>query len=400
MLQRLETRPMPLNASTAQTLLPQAEALLPWLAALRGELARLAEPAFAEQQTAACLAGALETLGLAVRTGVGHTGLVADFDTGRPGPTVALRADMDALPREDGQGFAHTCGHDGNMVCVLGATRLLQDTARQCPAVGGRLRLLFQPAEEQASGAAAMLADDALEGVALEAIYTPHASPPLPVGRIACRPGPLQAGCDQFCISLRGRGGHGARPQDACNPLPGLAAVILAIEDLTLAGAVKSICTAEGGHRPNVIPEEARCRGSLRTYSAEQRATCLAALEAAAGHAAASRSLRATFTVEASCPPVVVQHSAYRRLERLSAAILGAGSLTELPAPSAGSEDFSLFLAHAPGLIVRIGVGADSPSLHHPCFRFRDEALPVGAALLAGLVLDHLCRDETLPNNT
>jgi len=283
-----------------------ARALADRTVALRRNLHGHPEIAFEEVRTMGVVAERLRALGIEPRTGVGKTGVVAVWDSGRPGPTVLARADMDALPVPEGkdvpyrsqrEGWMHARGHDGHVAVLLSVAEVLLARAAD---LRGRVVFPFQPAEEIVRGAAAMLADGALDGLEVDHAIGLHLSSMHPTGTVALRAGPAMAATDSFRLVVHGRGGHAAKPNETIDPVLVSAHLVLALQALVsretdpVDQAVISVTSIHGGTAFNIIPEAVELKGTLRTFDAETRATLRRRIhEVAAGVAA---TLRATVT--------------------------------------------------------------------------------------------------------
>jgi amidohydrolase len=384
-------------------LLAAIDAHLERVARLRHDLHRIPEPGYHETETAAYVADALRAVGLAPRTGVGGTGVVADLETDRDGRQVVLRADMDGLPVREAtgvpyksrrEGYAHACGHDGHMAILLGVAGVLRERRER---LAGRVRFLFQPAEEVAGGARAMIADGALDGMAPDAILALHGWPGLAADTVAARPGIMMASNDGFLVRVHGRGGHGARPDAARNPLPGLARAIEKLTALTRADRVVSVCLVQAGEKNNVIPSRGILEGTCRALSPAVREETREAIRTAAREACAGAGLQAEVLFQTGCPAVENDPGLFDLFRAVGGALAGRLRVETLEAPSMGSEDFSCFLEYGPGLLFRVGVGEACPQLHAPGFDFNDAALGTGMRMLASMVWRLCAREEEAP---
>lgn len=367
--------------------------------ALRRDLHRIAEPSGREVKTAARVAKELAETDVTLQTGVAGTGVTADLETGRPGPFVVLRADMDALPVEDRSpaegrsvhpGYSHCCGHDGHTAILLGAVRVLGILRER---LSGRIRFVFQPAEENATGAKAMLAAGVLADDRAVAVLALHAWPGLPTDTVESRPGVVGASNDAFTIDVRGRSGHSARPEEALNPLGGMARLIEALPKLSSPQRMVTLCTARAGRTNNVIPEIGTLTGTSRALNEDLRQRTKSEIQQQAAALCAALGLSATVSFQEGCPPLVNDPELYWQLCRLGQALQPQVRVREVDAPSMGAEDFAFFMQEAPGLFIHLGMGADSPLLHTPEFLFNDEAVPTGITVLAAMAL-RLCARE------
>jgi amidohydrolase len=348
----------------------------------RRELHEHPELAFAETRTAALAARRCAELGYAVRTGVGGTGVVADLDGAQRGPTVLVRADMDALPideADDGRpsrsrvpGRMHACGHDGHVAIALAVATILADLKDRW---SGRVRLCFQPAEETDAGAAAMLADGASDGV--DHAIGLHLQAGLPSGAVALAPGALWAGSDEFSIVVRGVGGHAGDPGGSANPIRLAAQIAQSLDDIgtRAAPSVLTVAVFHAGTAPNVVPDRAELRGTLRSFDSAGRD----ALRAAVSQVAAGVELR----WGPHCPPAV---SDAATTARIAGFLEDAGLHVQRALPITASDDMARFLQRAPGTYFRVGIDPpDRPSFphHHPRFDIDETALPAAAEALA-----------------
>ena len=367
----------------------EAEELKPGLVAMRRELHMHPELSNEEFETTRRIRGWLEEAGLTTRTLGLPTGLVIDIEGGAPGPTVALRADIDALPvaEETGLPFAsrvpgkmHACGHDFHTASMIGAALLLH---RRRERLKGRVRMLFQPAEEIAAGARMMIEAGALEGV--DAIFGMHNKPELPVGTVGIRAGALMASVDRFLIRVTGKGGHGAIPDAAVDPIVAASAVVGALQTVVsrnispLDSAVVSVCRFHAGATWNVIPDHAELEGTVRTFDAEVRRRMPERIRRAAEGVAAGFGASADL-VWTEGQNFVNNDPAMAELMARAAEELGL-EVVEARVTTAG-EDFSMYQEHVPGCFIWMGTSG-TEEWHHPKFTLNEDALPVSAALFA-----------------
>lgn len=382
-------------------------AVLPEAVALRHHLHRYPELSGQERNTAAHVAEQLHALKLdLVREGVGGFGIVAELHGGAgAGPVFALRADMDALPipeendvpyRSCVPGVMHACGHDGHTAILYGAAAVLARLREQIP---GTVRFLFQPAEENVTGAIRMCAEGAMDGVS--AIVALHGWPGLPVGQIGVRPGPVMASSDTFDLVVHGRGAHAAMPHVSVDPIVVGAQIVLALQSLVsrelspTEAAVVTVSQFHAGTTHNIIPETALIQGTVRCLSASLRATMPERIErVVAGVCAAMRACY-TLNYHSGTGVTVNDPEVTALLVEVGRESLGASNVVVLDAPSMGAEDFSVYLERAPGAMFRLGVGTDRPPLHTPRYDFGDAPLPVGIEMLARVALRYLHRGAT-----
>ena len=362
---------------------------------LRRAIHAVPEAAFSEQATAARVAEILQAAGLDVRTGVAGTGVVATLVGGAPGPAIALRADMDALPitettgkpyASQHRGLAHACGHDGHVAMLVGAGLILASMRDE---LVGEIRMLFQPAEEIGAGAQTMIEAGALGEPLPDAIFALHAWPDLPVGVVGSRPGHMTASNDLFTLTVTGIGGHGARPHLARSPILGVAELVARISGLTRIGddidlpRVVSIGSLHSGSRANVIPTEAVVEGTIRAPNEAVRDELYENIRGIAREVAMGRDLQVVFDAHVYCPAVMNDPRLFTIFTQTAGELFGPEGWIEMDRMSMGSEDFACYLDRVPGLLVRIGTGTESGQLHTGNFNFADGALRNGAALLA-----------------
>ena len=380
------------------------------LVAMRRDLHRHPELSFEEERTAGVVADALETLGLDVRRGVGGHGVVVELGSGEDGPVVALRADMDALPitesndvdyRSATDGVMHACGHDAHTAMLVGAARLLAAARDDGDLPAGRVRLLFQPAEEKSdrqnrSGARHMVDDGAMDGV--DAVFALHVGPHLPAGKVFTREGGIMAGSDTFTAHVLGSSSHGARPDAGRDAVVLAAHVVLAAQNAVarrispMSSGVLTLGTVRGGTAENVIAERVTMDGTLRYFDPEVRKRLREALEEALAVADALGGGH-ELELREGYPPTLNDPE----LTRL--AMDAARSVTEEDGvwdaePMMGTEDFAILLGEAPGALLWLGAApADRPrELHRPDMDIDESVLPLGAAVLASCAVEALRR--------
>lgn len=384
---------------------PEADALAPRLVSWRRDLHQHPELGFRETRTAALVAEQLEALGLEVRTGVGRTGVVALLQGGRPGPTVMLRADMDALPIQEISdapyasqvaNVMHACGHDGHVAMGLGAATLL---ARHAPELAGQVLFLFQPAEEGDGGALAMIADGALDDPRPDAAFGLHLWNSLPFGRVVAQAGPLMAAGDTLRITVHGKGGHGALPHEAVDAVAVTGQVLSALQTIVSRNinpqdtAVLTIGTVHGGTAFNVIAETVELQGTIRTFSDSVRATVLTRLQVLLDGVASGMGARYDLKVDSMAPAVINDEIASEVARAAAVQVVGPAAVLWHP-PLMVSEDFSEYQRLAPACYMLLGssnpeLGLDAPH-HNPRFDFDERALPIGVALLATVAARYL----------
>lgn len=379
-----------------------------WVA-IRRHLHRHPELSGAEHRTTDYLAETLGAMGLTPNLGVGGTGVIVDFVSSvevSGHKRIAIRGDIDALPIEDHKsvdyhslhpGVMHACGHDVHATIVLAALRILTSMQRS-----GELpwpiavRGIFQPAEETACGARQMIQHHVLRDV--EAILALHVDPTRSVGQIGLRSGTLTAACDMIEVDFLGRGGHAARPHLCADPIEActrwvqnayarLARVIDPHETV-----VFTIGQIEAGHSPNVIPETAQLRGTLRSLDIASRQIALETLEMVSGAVTAETGCQVSLRLGVSAPAVVNDGRLVRLLSDVAVQVIDPAAPDPIGQPSMGSEDFSYYLEHVPGAMFRLGIAGPQVGrepLHTTMFDIDERAIAVGAKLFAAAVIQH-----------
>ncbi len=368
----------------------------------RRELHRHPELGYEEVRTAAFIAEKLRGFGLdAVETGIGGTGVVGVLH-GASGPggeakTILVRSDMDALPIEEATGAAHAstakgrmhaCGHDGHMTMLLGAARRLAETR----GFDGTVIFVFQPAEEGGAGAKAMLDDGLLTRFPARTVYGMHNWPGLPAGRFAVAPGPVMAAADEFRISIRGKGGHAAKPDLAHDPIVAGAALVQALQTIVsrrvdpVAPAVLSVTMFQSGSAMNVIPETAELGGTIRSFDERTHALITAEMARKCAMIGAAFEVEITFGGGRNpYPPVVNDPAETAFAGAVLDDLVGPGNVMHGHPPAMAAEDFAFLARERPGAFVFIGNG-DSAPLHHPEYDFDDSVAPLGVAYWTRLV--------------
>lgn len=376
-------------------LIPQIVAAAEDLTAIRRDIHAHPEIGFQEHRTSALVADLLTRWGIEVTRGIGGTGVVGVLDGSRPGKTIGLRADMDALPMEErtnlpyaskNPGVFHGCGHDGHTATLLGAAQYLA----QSRDFAGRAVFIFQPAEEVLGGARAMLADGLFERFPCDELYGLHNSPLLSPGQMVVNAGPSMAGACMFDIHINGKGGHGAHPDKAKDPIVIGAALVSELQSIVsrnmpaVSAAVVSVTRFESGSAYNVIPETAWLAGTTRYFNEADGDKITARMkQICAGLALAHdveivADIRKTFSV--------LENDAQRVADLMEVAreVLGEAA-SDQGKPSMGSEDMADLLQVVPGAYFKLGISGDVP-VHNSAYVFDDAMIPVGATLFARLV--------------
>ena len=365
--------------------------------ALRRDIHREPELGFDTGKTAEKVLAALEGLPLDVETGVAENGIVATLEGEGDGPTVALRADMDALPiledtglpfASETEGKMHACGHDGHTSMLVGAAHALSGRRDQ---LDGKVKFIFQPAEEGGGGGKVMVDEGVADGVS--SIFALHLWPGLPFGKIATKAGPIMAAADAFEMEVKATGSHGAMPHLGSDAISIAAQIVTALQTIVsrevdpVEPAVLTVGEIGAGTAFNVIPDKAHLGGTVRTLNADLREEMPRRMEELArGIAKGMRGdvdLDYTFSY-----PVTVNHEAVANLALdVAEDLFGGESVLELSSPSMGAEDFSYFLESLPGAFIWLGIGEDASGLHTPRFAFDETILPRGSALLSALAI-------------
>jgi hippurate hydrolase len=365
---------------------------------LRRDIHRHPELAFEEHRTAALVADKLEGWGYRVERGVGGTGVVGTLVRGHCGKRLGLRADMDALPIPEASGVAwasqrpglmHACGHDGHTAMLLAAARHLAEHGR----FSGTLNLIFQPAEEGGGGALRMMADGLFERHPCDAVFAMHNMPGVPQGHLVLREGAAMASSDYATITLEGKGGHGALPQHAADPVVAAASLVMALQTVVsrnvdpLQAAVVTVGAINAGRANNVIPGTATLELSVRALDRDVRVLLEQRVKALAAAQAESFGVKATVQWRSGYA-VLVNSAAETDFARgVAVELLGAERVTLQGPPLTGSEDFAFMLERVPGSYLLIGNGDGSDGrlgggcmVHHPGYDFDDANIAVGSA--------------------
>lgn len=385
--------------------LTKARALRSELVARRRDLHQHPELAFEEIRTGSIVAAELSALGLEVQTGVGKTGVVGVLEGARDGTTVLVRCDMDALPIQEANtteyvsrspNKMHACGHDGHVAIGLGVAKLLAAHRAQ---LAGRVKFVFQPAEEIAAGANAMIADGVLESPAPQVALGLHLWNNMPVGTVSVTEGAAMASANDFTVTVRGVGGHGALPDETRDPIFAAAQIISALQSIIsrnvsgLDTAALSVCNIHGGDANNVIPSEVTFGGTFRTYRSATNELIARRLHEIAEGVATALGCTAQVRTQLLAPALVNDSEVNARLRETFRRV--APQLTLIDnARTMASEDMACFLERVRGTYFFVGSanrerGLDFPH-HHPRFDFDEDALPIGVGLLAAAVAEYV----------
>ena len=409
-------------AVTPQELDAAARAIQPKLVAWRRDFHQHPELGNRETRTAAKVAEHQKSLGLAPRTGIAHTGVAAVIEGALPGPTILLRADMDALPvtertdvpfrstatgefRGRSVGVMHACGHDGHTAILMAAAEILAKARDRLP---GKVLLMFQPAEEgvpegERGGAPLMLEEGLFDMAKPEAAFGLHLMSSLNTGVVGLRPGPFMAGSDFFQITVTGRQSHGSRPWNSVDPIVAASEIVGALQtivsrelDITKLPAVVTIGAFNGGVRHNIIPQSAELLGTMRTFSPEMRAQIIERMGALASGIAAAHGATAVLKMMPAPNPVLVNDPALtERVSPSLAAVVGQEGLRTMGLQTV-AEDYAHIAEAVPSVFYFVGVtpkgqdAASAPDNHSDLFYMDEAALEVGLQTLLRVAVDYL----------
>jgi hippurate hydrolase len=355
------------------------------------------ELAFDCHETAGWIEARLREIGVdEIHSGIAKTGIVAIINGQGNGPTIGLRADMDALPIEEltGAEYAstvpgkmHACGHDGHVTMLLGAAKYLAETRN----FAGRVALLFQPAEEDGGGGQVMVQEGVMDRFGIGQVYGIHNAPNIPFGHFLTNPGALMASVDTAFVYLTGRGGHGATPHECVDPVVAVVGMVQAIQTIiprnvyALDEAVVSVTQIHTGTASNIIPEEAMFCATIRCFKPDVRALLKKRFyEIVEGHAAAY-GVQARIDYDWGYPATINHPDEAAFAAEVAREISGSEAVNDNSVREMGSEDFSYMLEARPGAYLFLGTGPGA-GLHHAAYDFNDEAAPVGASFFARLV--------------
>ena len=389
----------------SRELLEAARRLKPRLVEDRRAIHQQPELAYQEVKTAARVAERLTELGIEHRTGIAETGVIGIIEGTRPGRTVILRGDMDALPileetpvpfASQNPGVMHACGHDTHTAMLLGAAQLLNERR---DLLAGTVKLMFQPAEEGGGGAKRMLDEGLLEAPAVDAAFMIHVHPDLPMGKVGFRAGPSMAGMCRFEIAVRGKGGHAARPHMAVDPVVISAHVVTALQTLvsreldpTAMGLI-TLGSITSGTAANIIPDTALIKGTIRAHDKRVMEHLRGRLADLATGVASAMRATADVRFGMAYPPLASDEAMTELAAGAARQLLGGDRVEEVPI-TMGSEDFAYVLERVPGSVVRLGVRKEgwerALPVHTATFDIDEDALPIGAATMASIAIAYL----------
>ena len=382
-------------------------AFQPELQEIRRDLHAHPELCYEEQRTADVVAARLTEWGIPVVRGLGVTGVVGSIKNGTSSRAIGLRADMDALPMQEINGFAHAsrhpgkmhaCGHDGHTAMLLGAAHHLATNRN----FDGTVYLIFQPAEEGGGGARRMMDDGLFERFPMEAVYGMHNWPGIPEGNFGVVAGPMMASSNEFRVTVRGKGGHAAQPHRGIDPVMVAVQIaqawqtIVSREKNPLESAVLSITQIHAGSATNVIPDEAELVGTVRTFSTGVLDLIQRRMQEIASGVAAAFNASVDFTFKRNYPPLINHPEQTAFAVEAMRAVVGDARVDTNVEPTMGAEDFAFMLQEKPGCYVFIGNGEGAHragghglgpcQLHNTSYDFNDNLLPIGASFWVRLV--------------
>ena len=376
------------------------------MVAWRRQIHQHPELGFQEWETARLVAGVLQEAGLEVQTGIAGTGVVGLLRGKRKGRCIAVRADMDALPLTERTnlpfasrrpGVMHACGHDAHVAMALGAAELLAEVREEMP---GAVKFIFQPSEETPpGGAVAMLRAGVLENPAVDAVVALHVNPHLPAGTVGLKEGVTMAAVDTFTVTVKGKSGHSSAPHQAVDAIYVAALAIVSLQSIVsrlvspLEPVVVSVGTISGGTKSNIVAEEVVFTGTVRTLSPEVRQQVPRLMRTVLDGVARAYGASCELDYQEAYPLLVNDSNLLALVERSCRKVAGEQHTFRVPHPAMGSDDFAYFAQAVPAVHFDLGAGKRGEvnyPWHHPCFDIAEEALPIGAAVLAQICWDYL----------
>jgi hippurate hydrolase len=386
-----------MTGTSATSTLERVKSYQEALVAVRRDIHAHPELGLETHRTADIVAGLLESWGIEVHRMVNGAGVVGVLRNGNGPRAIGLRADMDALPIHEATGVAyksttpgvqHACGHDGHTTMLLGAARYLAETK----AFNGTVNFIFQPGEEGAGGALAMLEEGLFAKFPADEIYGMHNHPGLAVGRFGITPGTGMAGGAFFDITVTGRGAHGARPSAGIDPVVAACHIVTALQTVVARNVppgdmgVLSVTRIEGGDAYNVIPERARMGGTVRAMKRETLDLIQSGMQRVTHGVAEGLGAKAQLDYRLIFAPLVNALEPTQAIADTAAELVGESAVDRNKPPASASEDFAFMLEKVPGAYIVLGNGEKSAPVHNDKYDFNDDAIPFGAAMLARLV--------------
>ncbi len=376
---------------------------------LRREFHQEPEMGYKEVKTAKKVADYLTKLGLEVKTGIAKTGVMGVLTGDLPGPVIALRADMDALPviEKSGaeyaskiSGMMHACGHDGHMAMLLGTAKVLSKLKSE---LRGTVKFIFQPAEEGLGGALPMIEEEVLKNPDVDAVFGIHLWPGYKTGTVVLKFGAMMAAPDHFILKIKGKGGHGSAPHQTVDAITVSAQVISALQQIVsrqitpTQPVVVSIGTINGGYRDNVIADEVEMTGTVRTLSNDVRDEIPKRMDEIIKGITVAFGADYELEYKRFYPPVINDDKMVKLVKELGAKVLGDEMVAMLKEPVMAGEDFAYFLEKVPGTFIHLGCSGDpktSYPLHNPLFNIDEKALVSGVKIFSNLVFAYYCDRE------
>ena len=380
-------------------LIPELVAAAPAIGAIRRDIHAHPELCFQERRTADVVAAQLTQWGIPIHRGMGTTGVVGIVKAGTSERALGLRADMDALPMQEFNTFAHAsqhagkmhaCGHDGHTAMLLAAAQQLAQERN----FDGTVYLIFQPAEEGGGGAREMIKDGLFDQFPMEAVFGMHNWPGSEVGKFAVSAGPVMASSNEFKVTIRGKGGHAAMPHNGLDPVPVACQMVQAFQTIIsrnkkpIDAGVISVTMIHAGEATNVIPDSCELRGTVRTFSIEVLDMIEQRMGEIAKHTAAAFGMECSFEFVRNYPPTINAAKEAEFARKVMASIVGEANVTAQE-PTMGAEDFAYMLMAKPGCYAFIangdgthrdmGHGGGPCMLHNPSYDFNDALIPLGA---------------------
>ena len=373
-------------------IIPQLAADKDIMSTWRRDIHAHPEIAFEEHRTAQLVAEKLREFGLEIETGIAGTGVVGALTKGRGNRAIGLRADLDALPIQEANKFAHksthpgkmhACGHDGHTTMLLGAAKYLAEHGE----FEGTVYFIFQPAEENEGGGRVMVEEGLFDRYPMEAVYGMHNIPGMPVGTFAVKPGPMMAAFDIFELVVTGKGGHAAMPHLTIDPIVVGTKIVEAYQSIVSRSidpqdpVVLSVTQFHAGDAYNVIPNKVSISGCTRCFSTQVQEKLEAQMKQVATEICRAYGATCEFKYERRYPPTVNSEIEAYLAGSVATELVGADSVNLNPKPAMGSEDFAYMLQEKPGAYIWIGNGDGEGScmVHNPSYEFNDEILPIGA---------------------
>lgn len=377
-----------------------------YLLSLRRKLHQQPELSGQELATTDLIAAELRSFGLAVTVWPNEPGVVALLEGGKPGKTLALRADIDALPLNEQsglpfascrEGVTHACGHDIHTTVLLGTAKLLNSMKEQ---ITGNIKFIFQSAEEQLKGAKQMLEREVLDNPKADAVLALHCWPEIPAGTVGVKNGSFMASSDTLSVVISGKAGHAAHPHKCIDPIVAAGAVIQAIQTIVsretapVEATVISFGSIHGGSAPNIIAQSVELKGTVRTVSQSVREAMPAMITRIVQQTAAAYRCEGKVEYVKGTPPVINRPELVALIEKAADSVLGTENIVHLENVSMGSEDFSFYMEKVPGAIFRLGTANEQPqsklALHNPEIIFDEKCLPTGVLVMCAAALECL----------